>query len=322
MADAYAQDIFGGYILQGNLKDALAYLDQFPEKAALYERYVKRFAEEPVLSEQIDPELDEILVCYQKYYRDVFYLELDAAEAEARLRGRLETLLGAEGAALPDEPDNELDAVEEWLIAPLFREKGYFFLGGRTSGYYGPYVWKTEELKQYSVELPDGTQEYAVKLLDGFLSRSWVDYLTFGEIGTGGWTGGDGLIHCVRSAYDLESEDFRVSLLKHEAQHAQDLARYGQMSSADLEYRAKLVELIYSAERNLLRKFALQANDSHTENGHAAAASRMAAGFEMLLHCSRGAFGEVPIPQIQAAARELFAQSTRDTARKYLSSKE
>lgn len=317
MTEAYAQDIFEGYILQGNLKAALAYLDQFPEKAALYDRYVKLFTEEPVRSGCIDPELDAILVCYQKYYRDVFYRELDAAEAEARLRGRLETLLGAEGAASLNKPD-ELDEIEERRIAPLFCEKGYFFLGGRTSGYYGPYVWKTEELKQYSVELPDGTQEYAVKLLDGFLSRSWIDHLTFGKIGTGGWTGGDGLIHCVRSAYDLESEDFRVSLLKHEAQHAQDLARYGQMSSADLEYRAKLVELIYSSERNLLCKFALQANDSQAENGHAAAASRMAAGFEILLHCSRSAFGDVPIAQIQAAARELFAQSTREAARKYL----
>lgn len=326
MAEAYAPDKFWGYILQGNLRAALAYLAKFPEKAALYDRYMKRFNEEPVLSGQIDPNLDAILICYQKYYRDIFYLEIDAAEAGARLRGRLETLLGAESAAAPDGPDgldrpDALDEIEDRQLAPLFREKGYFFLGGRTSGYYGPHVWRTEELKRYSVELPDGTQEYAVKLLDGFLSRSWIDYLTLGEIGTGGWTGGDGLIHCVRSAYDLESEEFRVSLLKHEAQHAQDLARYGQMSPADLEYRAKLVELIYSVERNLLCKFALQASDSHTENGHAAAASRMAAGFETLLHCSRGAFGEAPIAQIRAAARELFVQSTREAARKYLPAK-
>ena len=181
-------------------------------------------------------------------------------------------------------------------------------------------MWKTEELKQYSVDLPDGTQEYAVKLLDGFLSKSWIDYLTFGETGTGGWSNGDGLIHCVRSAYDLESEDFRVSLLKHEAQHAQDLARYRQMSSADLEYRAKLVELIYSGERNLLCRFALQAGDSTAENGHAAAASRITAEVEALLHCARSAFGEIPTAQIQDAARKLFVQSTQEAARKYLSS--
>lgn len=318
MAEAYAKDVFQGYILQGRLKAALAYLQKFPEKAALYDRYVKRFTEEPGCSEQepvrsacIDPELEAIFLCYQKYYRDVFYRELDAAEAETRLRGRFEALFGAGDAV-------SLDEIEERQVAPLFREKGYFFLGGRTSGYYGPYVWKTEELKQYSVELPDGTQEYAVKLLDGFLSRSWIDYLTFGEIGTGGWSNGDGLIHCVRSAYDLDSEDFRVSLLKHEAQHAQDLARYGQMSSADLEYRAKLVELIYSSRRDLLCKFALQAGDSPAENGHAAAASRITAEFETLLHCASGAFGEIPIAKIQAAARELFAQSTREAARKYL----
>ncbi len=56
--------------------------------------------------------------------------------------------------------------------------------------------------------------------------ESWLSYLTFGLSGTGGWSNGDGLIHCVKRHYDLKSESFRVSLLKHEAQHASDQSRY------------------------------------------------------------------------------------------------
>ncbi len=56
--------------------------------------------------------------------------------------------------------------------------------------------------------------------------ESWLSYLTFGLSGTGGWSNGDGLIHCVKRHYDLKSESFRVSLLKHEAQHASDQGRY------------------------------------------------------------------------------------------------
>ncbi len=94
------------------------------------------------------------------------------------------------------------------------------------------------------MELPEGTQDYAVKFLDGFIMKSWLDYISFGETGTGGWSNGDGLIHCVRAAWDLESEDFQVSLLKHEAQHAMDQVRYKDITNKELEYRAKLVELI------------------------------------------------------------------------------
>lgn len=93
------------------------------------------------------------------------------------------------------------------------------------------------------MELPDGSAEYTVNLLKGFVFRSWMDYLTFGRYGTGGWASPDGTINCIEQAYDLESERFRVSLLKHEAQHTVDRKRFPQITPAELEYRAKLVEL-------------------------------------------------------------------------------
>ena len=82
-----------------------------------------------------------------------------------------------------------------------------------------------------------------------------MDYLTFGKYGTGGWASEDGTIQCIESAYDFESEKFTVSLLKHEAQHAKDLKEYPDITPAELEYRAKLVELYYSRDWELLGKF-------------------------------------------------------------------
>ena len=73
-------------------------------------------------------------------------------------------------------------------------------MGGKTSGYYGPYIWQYEETKNYEVGLPKGTQEYKIALLDGFLTKSWIDYLSFGEISPGGWTDGDGIINCIKSS--------------------------------------------------------------------------------------------------------------------------
>ena len=208
----------------------------------------------------------------------------------------------------------KLTAQEE-LAAEAFRAGGFHFLGGRTGGCYGPYIWRTEELRRYEVELPEGVQEYAVKLLGGFVMESWLSYLTFGLSGTGGWSNGDGLIHCVKRHYDLKSESFRVSLLKHEAQHASDQSRYPGMSSADLEYRAKLVELIYSEERQLLGRFLQEADAANPSSAHGLAAERIVRGFAR--QQDGDGLAALPIETVRAAALELFRESSREMAEKY-----
>ena len=160
------------------------------------------------------------------------------------------------------------------------------------------------------MELPDGIQTYTVKLLDGFITRGWIDYLSFGEIGPGGWVDGDGYINCVESTWDLESEGFRVSLLKHEAQHARDLETNKDMSSEDLEYRTKLVELIYSGERNLLQTFAQEASPSDKSNSHAIAAYRIVKGFADRLGVVHLNSSVIPIGRIQTVAKLLFENSS------------
>ena len=308
MGKEYEQSVLRGHLLRGDVGAAMAYLQEFPEQAELYKKYVSLFEREHYLTYGVDEELERLLLIYQKYYRDVFYLGRDPAQAAEAMRTRF-----AEHFRLEAGPS--IDEIEEEQIAPAFRGRGLHFLGGRTSGRYGPYIWRTEELRTYRVELPDGAQEYAVKFLDGFLSRSWLDYISFGNFGTGGWSNGDGLIHCVKQAYDEASEAFQVSLLKHEAQHALDLARYPGMASEDLEYRAKLVELIYSRERNMLARFAREADASRKGDGHALASSRIAGGFAAYFDSS--AFEALPAADIQAAARKLFAASTEEAAGKY-----
>ena len=102
-----------------------------------------------------------------------------------------------------------------------------------------------------------------------------MDYLTFGRFGTGGWASPDGTINCIAQAYDFESERFLVSLLKHEAQHAVDMKRFPAITPAELEYRAKLVELHYSGDLGLLQKFFAEADESRAGDSHAMASARM-----------------------------------------------
>jgi len=302
----FDNDIYHGYIMKGDLHGAISYVKQFPEQKGLYHRFLDIFERELYISYDVDTELNNILTAYQQYYRDVFYLRIANEQAENKLKERLAKLLG-----ITDE-HIELWQVEENYLCDLFANRGLHFLGGRTSGYRGPYIWRTTETVSYDVELPDGIQNYSVKILDGFVMRSWIDYLSFGEIGTSGWANGDGFIHCVKSAWDFESESFRVSLLKHEAQHAKDLEMDKDMPSENLEYRAKLIELIYSKERNLLQKFAGEADGSLKDNGHAMAAYRIMNGFADALGVEEIQPAMVSIDQIQTIAKVLFEDSIKN----------
>lgn len=299
----FNENVFYGYLIKGNLCEAINYLKQFPEKTELCNKYISLFERENYLTFEADEYLNKIFVLYQQYYRDVFYLKLKAETAAQKLRNRLTDFFGIE------KKDAELGEMEETKIAEAFNQRGFCFLGGRTSGYFGPYIWKTTEEKTYEVELPDGICEYKVKFLDGFISKGWLDYISFGAVGTGGWSDGDGIINCIRASYDVDDERFTVSLLKHEAQHAMDLAMIPDLASAELEYRAKLVELIYSSERNLLTQFGYEADSSNASNGHGVAAERIVSEFEQQSKRGRDAFGELSVEEIQVIARELFRKS-------------
>lgn len=299
----FNRDIYYGYIVKGDLHGAIAYVKQFPEQRGLYDRFMEILEQERYIRYEVDDTLNRVLTAYQQYYRDVFFLRIGKEQAADLLRERLSATLGISGQGA------SLDEIETNQLSDLINRHGLHFLGGRTGGYYGPYIWRTTESVCYEVELTDGIQNYTVKLLDGFITRTWIDYLSFGEIGPGGWTDGDGIINCVRSSYDFESENFKVSLLKHEAQHARDLAMNKDMSSEDLEYRAKLVELIYSKERNLLQTFAQEADPSDPANGHAMAAFRIMSGFADILGVAVVDPALISIEKIQKTARMLFDDS-------------
>lgn len=302
MSKEFYRSTYYGYLTKGDLTGAINYVKQFSDQAELYNRFMTIFEQEKYCTYEADAYLNEILAIYQRYYRNVFYLCIGKENAADKLRAELAAFFG-----INDE--TELCDIEQNQITEAFRDRGFYFLGGITSGYYGPYIWRVTKAKTFEVELPDGIQAYTVKLLDGFISKSWIDYLSFGEISPGGWTDSDGIINCVKSSYDFDSENFKVSLLKHEAQHARDLAICKDMSSEDLEYRAKLVELIYSSERNLLERFVEEADSCDKANGHSAASSKIVEGFSKMLGMDCAKLKNLEINVIQETATVLYKSS-------------
>ena len=288
------------FFLNGDIKGAIAYMREHEEYKDILPAYTAIFEDGEYRTFEVPDALNDILRQYQVYYRDVFYCGLPEAEAADKLRTRLKALLH-----LPD-------AGEELLTERLrsaFEAEGYHALFGKTQGYYGPYIWRDTVPTVYRVELPGGTAEYTVNILKGFVFRSWMDYLTFGRFGTGGWASPDGTINCIAQAYDFESERFLVSLLKHEAQHAVDMKQFPAITPAELEYRAKLVELHYSGDLGLLQKFVSEADESRADDSHAAASARIRREFADT--------DPADLSAIRARALELLEVHTKEMEDKY-----
>ena len=282
----------GEYLMHGDAFGAVEYMKGIPELADIARTYTELFEQENYLRYGLPEEPERILLCYQKYFREVFYLCRNREEAEQRL---LETLKRELGPAVRDAGSAEKE------MKRCFARYGYCIRCGKTDGYYGPYVWKETVPETYEVELPEAVVLCRVNMLRGVVCRGWMDYLTFGERGTGGWTDADGSVYCVEKAYDKESDRFRVSLLRHEAQHAQDLRRWPGMSVEQLEYRAKLVELIYTKDEGLPEKFFCEADETRTEDGHALAAARLRRELE----------GAADLAAVRERAKVLFAADCR-----------
>ena len=292
------------FFMNGDIKGAIAYMRHHEEFKYVLPAYVAIFENCEYRTYEIPERLNDILRLYQIYFRDVFYCGIPETEAADRLLKQLKALL--------DVPDGEETLLTERLQS-VFEAEGYHALFGKTQGYYGPYIWRDTVPSVYRVELPDGTAEYTVNLLKGFVFRSWMDYLTFGRYGTNGWVSPDGTINCVEQAYDFESERFLVSLLKHEAQHAVDMKRFPSIAPAELEYRAKLVELHYSGDLGLLQKFLSEADESRTGDSHAAASARIALEF--------AGVDQGSLSCIQARALELLHRHTKEMKENYVKQK-
>ena len=288
------------FFMNGDLRGAIAYMHAHEEFKDILPAYVAIFENCQYRTFDVPALLSDILRLYQVYFRDAFYCGLPEAEAADRLRAGLRALLDA-----PEADEEQLTG----RLQAAFEAEGYHALFGKTQGYYGPYVWRDTVPTSYRVELPDGTAEYTVNILKGFVFRGWMDYLTFGRYGTGGWASPDGTINCVEQAYDFESERFSVSLLKHEAQHTVDMKRFPGITPMELEYRAKLVELHYSGDMGLLQKFIAAADESRADDSHALASARIKRGFADV--------DKAGLSCIQARARELLAAHTQEMEAKY-----
>ena len=318
---ANADDLNRRYIslaLQGQLSPIVPELltpdsSRTPKEQRLVDQFNARFGPEGRVEEpQTDqPFVHDIVVAYRTYWSDVLLHGYSREVREEKITSAVADVLKKYSVQYPDSV-SPLDQV-----AVEFEKYGYKALTGLTLPHFDLLSWGGNETVDYQVDLTDGPQNVRVCFMSDFVSYGWSHYATFGVAYPGGWAGDDAL-YCMSDDYDRASEKFKVSYLQHEARHFADYALFPNLQQTDLEYRAKLTELVYadSSLYQLIERFAASA-------ARTAEAPHSLANHELIKQLSNAIFHEdfvkdsdrwreIAPDRIHTAAADLLLQSTDD----------
>ena len=244
------------------------------------------------------------LHAYRQYWREATARPDARAEAEIALGKRLGALLGR------PELDDMLKAERPTL--ERIRAEGWYPLGGRTGRLMELMLWRRQETREVSVALPEGSYSTTLILLDGFESRGWSNWMTCDRTGTGGWAKPEGLYAIVPAYPSLEDENFSVNFLAHETQHFADNAAWPGLPGWQLEYRAKLTELVMAdtTRERILTRFASNQGDDPAD-AHSHANRRVLQALRRRLGLPEDADLKAVAPDVlRAAARAELAADT------------
>jgi len=201
--------------------------------------------------------------------------------------------------------------------------KGYHCTGfGRAGKFYDFLVWKTMEPQTFEIDLIDHTEKVDVNFMKDFLSLGWMEYSRLGERYPGGWAT-DSALYCVTKGYDKSSEKFKIVYLKHEGQHFYDYKRFPGLESRDLEYRGKLIEMVFCEEELYNRiSYYLKNAKNDPRNAHPHANYRIIANMSLALFNKpyEGDFENwktISKKRLHELARKLYNENTEALLTEY-----
>lgn len=157
-------------------------------------------------------------------------------------------------------------------LTKVIESEGFYCKFMLINGIQDLLIWDKQSQAEYSVDLPEIKIDVNVIFIESYVLRGASDYATFGHSQIGGWASNmNSSLFCNKGTYKLNSEKFQYSYLKHESIHFVDLKNYPNLESADLEYRAKLIELIYCTKKTIYKRideFITGASTESRENAH------------------------------------------------------
>ncbi|MCL2203730.1 MAG: hypothetical protein FWB88_07305 [Defluviitaleaceae bacterium] len=239
--------------LLGGYNEIVSYLKELDDGSELLAKYKRIFEGDEYFLKADDERITPFLLVYEDFLKWMLKTNPTTIEAQNAIVEKLKPFIPRVGLYAKISKRFAYLAMNI-LVPKYFKKYGYHAIFGDVDIYPNLVLWRKQTARNEMVELPNGQVEIEVVEMDGLITRGWADYLSMGEIGTGGWVTKRGCTY-FKEKYDTELDEFKVSLLKHEGQHFFDKKRHPKMNSVDLEYRAKLVELIYLKEMDTFFHF-------------------------------------------------------------------
>ena len=308
------------YCLDGDVTSAKTVLQQidFNMLNEKDQTFMKRFDNRFINNTDADSlnSIPSPIADLHKLFRDYWRTALldNSKNYDSMLRQNLANFLTDDPKLAQILIDNE-DSLDTYY-KKYIESKGLHTTGfGKTGKYYDLLVWANERDTIYNFQLHNENTSADVVFMEDFVSLGWQEYATLDRHYPGGWATKEAL-YCVRKAYDLESEQFKISYLAHESRHFADYKLFPKLSNSDLEYRAKLTELSMG-KQNLYKTIGFFINNAKydSENGHSVAnycavrdLSRVLFKNDFEKDMTR--WNEVSAEQINEAAYELLKANT------------
>lgn len=304
------------FALDGNIPKVLELINEKPDslligrhariKKGLNDRFLNEDKSDYLAKRH--SEIDSLLIIYRNYWRKNFYNYPKVHDT--MLMQDLSVFLRRHFK--PAKNLNALDGSEKFdtYLSGYIKSKGYYSTGfGKVGRFQDLLVWRKQTDTTYTFMLNDQKIKTPVVFMDDFITIGWEEYATLDIAYPGGWAKPKAL-YCVRKAYDLQSESFLISYLAHEGRHFEDNKLFPKLLNADLEYRAKLIELSM-LDKNLfdVLAFFVANADPKTEDGH------KKADYYVVAHLSEKIFSkefETDMAQWKAIKPDVIRNASKD----------
>lgn len=285
-------------------------------KKNMYARFISK--NEVIENTSKNKIVDDISSIYREYWRTELLKEDHKNRTDTTLYKNLSEYLTNNNLTKLSKDSLSKTIKNDSELKRIIKDQGFKADFKFRNGFQELYIWDKETSKNYEVILPKDTINTKVVFIENYHLNGYDNYATFGSSQIGGWAVKESAtLYCSKEGYDLHSETFEISYLKHESLHFTDLNEYPNLSSADLEYRSKVIELMYCTEETIYNKvsaFINGANNADRSHSHPYANYILIKNLSKLIFNSEfkadiDHWKNIPVDKINKAASSLYKSS-------------
>lgn len=251
---------------------------QNPKVNAIYQKWKKKMNARFITKDETfentsgNKIVNDISNIYREYWRAKLLKEYSLEQSDSLLFSNLTNYLVSNNLTPLTKDSLSQTISNSSELKRIIEGEGFKTRFLYLNGFWEVLIWDKEFTNTYNVTLPKDTINATVVFIENFHLNTYDDYATFGYAQVGGWAIKEtATLYCNKSDYDLNSEKFKISFLKHESFHFIDLNKYTNLSPADLEYRAKIIELMFCTKKTIydrISDFLNGANSTNRDHSH------------------------------------------------------